>query len=245
MARGRLTVLPQWSRASMLAFQLSSTLMMSRWPSHAAMCRAVSPLRLMLLTSTQLRSRPSIPSAPPWHVKTSADQLLADLAGFFPPGGAPPRSSLWPAARGSCRSFRAASSLTPGGGFVELELLPVGLGRIRRIGAPPGVAAPPRGAWACGGIGARGCLGSPPGMAAARPLKTQSAAPVEKSPAMPPFRPPGAAPRPQIREAGCQAKERGRVGVGRSRLPVGHWEEEERRLRRVAWARGAGKNGSV
>jgi hypothetical protein len=53
--------------------------------------------------------------------------LLA-AAGFFPPGRAPPRSSLWPVARGSSRSFRVASSLTPNGGFVELELLPVGLG---------------------------------------------------------------------------------------------------------------------
>ena len=63
------------------------------------------------------------------------------------------------------------------------------------------------------------------------PVKKQAAAPVKKQAAAPPRM--------------CQAKERGRVGVGRSRLPVGHWEEEERRLRRVAWARGAGKNGSV
>eukprot|EP00267_Zea_mays_P055875 XP_023155911.1 uncharacterized protein LOC111589316 [Zea mays] len=80
-------------------------------------------------------------------------------------------------------------------------------------------------------------LQADPDVAAARPLKTQAAAPVKKTPAAPSFRPPGVASRPKIREAGCQAKERGRVGVGRSRLPVGRWEEEESRLHRVAWRR--------
>jgi hypothetical protein len=65
MARERLTVLPQRSRALMLAFQFSSTLTTSWWPLHAAMCSAVRPSRLMLLTSMPLRSRPSIPSAWP------------------------------------------------------------------------------------------------------------------------------------------------------------------------------------
>jgi hypothetical protein len=133
-----------------------------------------------------------------------------------------------------------SSSLNPDGGFVELELLPAGLGRIRRIGAPPG------GAWACDGIGAWDRLGAPPGVAAARPLKTQAAAPVKKSPAAPSFRPPGdaglktqaaapvkkspaapsfrppgAAPRPQIREAGCQARREGELGSGGCQSRIG------------------------
>jgi hypothetical protein len=118
-------------------------------------------------------------SLPPGRLQLLADSSLPAAAGFFPPGRAPPRSSLWPEARGSSRSFRAASSLTPGvagssnwssswlGLAVELEL---GIGGIR--------------------------LGAPPDVAAARPLKTQVAAPVKKPPVAPPIRPPGAAPRP-------------------------------------------------
>jgi hypothetical protein len=95
MARGRLrlTVLPQRSRASMLAFQLISTLTTSRWPSHAAMCSAVRPSRLMLLTSTPLRSRPSIPSASPWHAKKSSCMVASRLSGT--PRSSAARTGLW------------------------------------------------------------------------------------------------------------------------------------------------------
>jgi hypothetical protein len=114
--------------------------------------------------------------------------------------GAPPRSSLWPAARGSCRSFRTASSLTPGGGFVELELLPAWAwaDSSNRSEVDEGVAAVSLFSALLEHYRPSDSKGK---QHHSKGLKTQAAAPVKKSPAAPSFRPPGAAPpiRPRIR----------------------------------------------
>ena len=95
-ARRSPTVLPQRSRASMLAFQLSRILTTSRWPSQAAMCSAVRPSRLMLLTSTPLRSRPSTPSASPWHAKKSSCMVASRFSGTLrSSAGVPDPTGLW------------------------------------------------------------------------------------------------------------------------------------------------------
>lgn len=63
--KGKCTVLPQRSRASMLAFLLSNNLTTSTCPSQAAICNAVRPSRSMLLTSIPSLSKSSTPLTSP------------------------------------------------------------------------------------------------------------------------------------------------------------------------------------
>ena len=75
------TVLPQRSRASMLAFRLSRSLTTSIWPSQAAICRAVRPSKSMLFTSVPSFNKSSTPFTSPLHAINSICMVESRFSG--------------------------------------------------------------------------------------------------------------------------------------------------------------------
>jgi hypothetical protein len=99
---GPRTVLPQRSRALMLAFQSSSSRTTSPCPSQAAMCSAVRPSRSMLSTSTPDRSSSSTPAASPWQAAKSSRIVASRFSGTARSCADPPPTDRGVGSRDDC-----------------------------------------------------------------------------------------------------------------------------------------------
>ena len=95
-----ITVLPQRSRASILAFLLSKSLTTSRCPSHAAICNAVRPSKSMLFTSIPSSfNKSSTPLASPLHAMNSSCIVASKFSGTVSSVLSPSPLSLSPPPR--------------------------------------------------------------------------------------------------------------------------------------------------
>ena len=81
-------MLPQRSRASMLALRLRRSLTTSTWPSQAAICKAVLPSKSILLTSIPSFNKSSTPLTSPLQAKNNKCIVASRFSGTL--------NSSWP-----------------------------------------------------------------------------------------------------------------------------------------------------
>lgn len=74
-------MLPQRSRASILALRINKSFTTSTWPSQAAMCNAVLPSKSMLLTSIPSFSKSSTPLTSPLQAMNSSCMVESRFSG--------------------------------------------------------------------------------------------------------------------------------------------------------------------